>query len=111
MEKWIDDQGLADLRASGLATRDDLAPVRLSIDLRVQSIVHDELTQGLQKYNATADGAVVLNARTGEVLAMVSLPDYDPNNPFNAHEKSRLNRMTAGTFEMGSTIKSFTTAM
>ena len=42
---------------------------------------------------------------------MVSLPDYDPNNPYNAHEKDRLNRMSAGTFEMGSTIKSFTTAM
>ena len=42
---------------------------------------------------------------------MASLPDYDPNNPYNAHEKDRLNRMSAGTFEMGSTIKSFTTAM
>jgi cell division protein FtsI (penicillin-binding protein 3) len=42
---------------------------------------------------------------------MVSLPDYDPNNPFNAQEKDRLNRMSAGTFEMGSTFKIFTTAM
>ncbi len=58
-----------------------------------------------------AAGAVVLNVKTGEVMAMVSLPDYDPNNPFNAHEKDRLNRMSAGTFEMGSTIKTFTTAM
>ncbi|MCO0638174.1 penicillin-binding transpeptidase domain-containing protein, partial [Lutimaribacter sp. EGI FJ00014] len=56
-------------------------------------------------------GGVVLNARTGEVMAMASLPDYDPNNPYNALEKDRLNRMTAGVFEMGSTFKLFTTSM
>jgi cell division protein FtsI (penicillin-binding protein 3) len=111
LEKYIDDQGLADLQASGLAIAKDLKPVKLSIDLRVQHIVHDELSQGMARYHAIAAGAVVLNAKTGEVVAMVSLPDYDPNNPYNAHEKDRLNRMSAGTFEMGSTIKSFTTAM
>ena len=111
IEKYIDDQGLADLQASGLAIADDLKPFKLSMDLRVQHIVHDELAQAMEKYHAIAAGAVVLNAKTGEVLAMVSLPDYDPNNPYNAHEKDRLNRMSAGTYEMGSTIKSFTTAM
>lgn len=111
MEKYIDDQGLADLQASGLAIAGDLAPVKLSIDLRVQHIVHDELTQAMEKYQAIAAGAVVLNAKTGEVVAMASLPDYDPNNPFNALEKDRLNRMSAGVFEMGSTFKGFTTAM
>jgi cell division protein FtsI (penicillin-binding protein 3) len=111
LEKYIDEQGLSDLQASGLAIADDLKPVKLSIDLRVQHIVHDELTQAMEKYHAIAAGAVVLNVKTGEVAAMVSLPDYDPNNPYNAHEKDRLNRMSAGTFEMGSTIKTFTTAM
>lgn len=111
IEKYIDDQGLADLQAAGLAVPGDLQPVRLSIDLRVQHIVHDELTQAMQRYDTVAAGAVVLNARTGEVMAMTSLPDYDPNNPYNALEKDRLNRMTAGVFEMGSTFKMFTTAM
>ncbi|MEW9804905.1 peptidoglycan D,D-transpeptidase FtsI family protein [Mesorhizobium marinum] len=111
LEKYIDDQGLADLQASGLAVAEDLKPVKLSIDLRVQHIVHDELAQGMERYHAIAAGAVVLNAKTGEVVAMASLPDYDPNNPYNAHEKDRLNRMSAGVYEMGSTIKSFTTAM
>lgn len=111
MEKYIDDQGLADLQASGLAIAGDLAPVALSLDLRVQHIVHDELVQAMEKYQAIAAGAVVLNAKTGEVIAMASLPDYDPNNPFNALEKDRLNRMSAGVFEMGSTFKGFTTAM
>jgi cell division protein FtsI (penicillin-binding protein 3) len=111
LEKYIDDQGLADLQASGLAVADDLKPVKLSIDIRVQHIVRDELARSMEKYHAIAAGAVILNVKTGEVLAMASLPDYDPNNPVNALDKDRLNRMSAGVFEMGSTIKSFTTAM
>jgi cell division protein FtsI (penicillin-binding protein 3) len=111
LEKYIDDQGLADLQASGLAVADDLRPVKLSVDIRVQHIVHDELARAMEKYHAIAAGAVILDAKTGEVLAMASLPDYDPNNPYNAHEKDRLNRMSGGVYEMGSTIKSFTTAM
>ncbi|MGD9914974.1 MAG: peptidoglycan D,D-transpeptidase FtsI family protein [Rhizobiaceae bacterium] len=109
IEKYIDDQGLADLQSLGMAG--DLKPVRLSIDLRVQHIVHSEITDALTRYHAIAAGAVVLNARTGEVVAMASVPDYDPNNPVDAHLKDRLNRMSAGVYEMGSTFKSFTTAM
>lgn len=111
MEKYIDSQGLSDLQSAGLAAQQSLAPVRLSIDIRVQHIMRDELALAMQRYRAIAAGAVVLNIKTGEVLAMASMPDFDPNNPFNALEKDRLNRMSAGTYEMGSTIKTFTTAM
>ncbi len=111
MEKYIDDQGLADLQASGLADAKDLKPVRLSIDIRVQHIVRDEIVQAMSKYHAIAAGAVVLSVKTGEVIAMASVPDFDPNNPVNALDKDRLNRMSAGLYEMGSTFKSFTTAM
>lgn len=111
MEKYIDDQGFAELQAAGLTIGADLEPVKLSIDLRVQHIVRDELARAMERYKAIAAGAVVLDVRTGEVVAMSSLPDYDPNNPYNAQEKDRLNRMSAGVFEMGSTFKTFTTAM
>lgn len=111
MEKYIDSAGLSDLRSAGLVTEQNLEPIKLSIDIRVQHIMRDELEKAMQKYRAIAAGAVVLNVKTGEVLAMASLPDYDPNNPVNALEKDRLNRMSAGTYEMGSTIKTFTTAM
>ena len=111
LEKYIDDQGLADLQASGLANPKDLAPVKLSIDLRVQHIVRDEIVAAMQKFHAIAAGAVVLDALTGEVVAMASVPDFDPNNPVDANDKDKLNRMSAGLYEMGSTIKSFTTAM
>lgn len=111
MEKYIDEQGLSDLQASGLAIARDLKPVRLSIDLRVQHVVRDEIAAGLERYKALGAGAVVLNIKTGEVIAMASVPDFDPNNPYNAQEKDRLNRMSAGLYEMGSTFKSFTSAM
>ncbi|GAB5040004.1 peptidoglycan glycosyltransferase [Bartonella henselae] len=111
MEKYIDDAGLSDLRAAGLATEDSLKPVQLSIDVRVQTIVHDELMKAMKRYKAIAAGAVILNIHTSEVLALASLPDFDPGNPVDALKSDRLNRMTAGTFEMGSIIKSFTTAM
>ncbi|MBZ9846750.1 penicillin-binding protein 2 [Mesorhizobium sp. CA14] len=111
MEKYIDEQGLSDLQASGLAVAKDLKPVKLSIDLRVQHVVRDEIAAGLERYRAIGAGAVVLNIKTGEVMAMASVPDFDPNNPYNAQEKDRLNRMSAGLYEMGSTFKSFTSAM
>lgn len=111
MEKYVDEQGLADLQALGLAARDTLEQVQLSIDLRVQYLLREELVSALDRYKAVAAGGVILNARTGEVVAMASVPDFDPNNPHNALDKDRLNRMSAGVFEMGSTFKVFTTAM
>ncbi|MEX0956827.1 MAG: penicillin-binding protein 2 [Rhizobiaceae bacterium] len=111
IEKYIDSQGLADLRAIGLAEREALKPFQLSIDIRVQHILRDELVRATNRFRTIASGGVVLDARTGEVVAMVSLPDYDPNNPVDAHKIDRLNRMSGGVFEMGSTFKGFTMAM
>lgn len=111
MERYVDTNGLSDLRDAGFNTEKELEPVKLSIDLRVQHVIRDELAQAMERYRAIAAGAVVLDIHTGEVIGMASLPDYDPNNPVNALEKDRLNRMSAGVFEMGSTFKTFTTAM
>lgn len=111
MERYIDNQGFADLTSTGLTTNTDLEPVRLSIDLRVQNIVHEVIADAMVKDKAIAAGAVVLDARTGEVMAMASVPDFDPNNPAEGREDGWLNRMTNGTYEMGSTFKSFTLAM
>lgn len=111
MEKYVDDQGYRDLQVQGIAASGNLNPVKLSLDIRIQNIVRDELVTALTRYKAIAAGGVILDVDTGEVRAMVSLPDYDPNDPKDALLKDRLNRMSAGTFEMGSTFKSFTTAM
>ncbi len=110
-EKYIDDHGLGDLHAAGFARGGDLEPIRLSIDLRVQHIMRDELAKAMERYSAIGATGIVLNVHTGEVMAMSSLPDFDPNDPVDALKPDRLNRMSAGTYELGSVFKSFTFAM
>jgi cell division protein FtsI (penicillin-binding protein 3) len=120
MERYLDQQGLIALREAGLTSDMALEPVRLSIDLRVQAIVRDVVARAMTDYKAEAAGAVVLDVETGEVLAMASVPDYDPNQPSRLladgsvdkeYEKGWFNRMSNATFEMGSTFKAFTLAM
>jgi cell division protein FtsI (penicillin-binding protein 3) len=111
MEKWLDGQGLADLHMAGLATDRLQTPVELAVDLRVQHALRDELVAAHAKFKTQAAAGLVLDVRTGEVIAMVSEPDYDPNNPRAALDPTRINRLTTGVFEMGSTFKAFTIAM
>jgi cell division protein FtsI (penicillin-binding protein 3) len=111
IEKWLDTRGLADLHLAGLA-RDRLQkPVELAVDIRVQHAVRDELIKARTKYKALAAAGLVLDARTGEIVSMVSVPDYDPNNPREALDPTRINRLTTGVFELGSTFKALTLAM
>ncbi|MGB8277598.1 MAG: penicillin-binding protein 2 [Methylovirgula sp.] len=112
LEKYIDSQGLADLHVAGFKlTRDDLKPVVSSLDLRATYGMRDELAKGIEKYKAKAGAAAILDVNTGEVIAMASLPDFDPNEPVEALDPNRINRMTVGVYEMGSTFKALTIAM
>ena len=111
MEKWVDSNGLADLHRAGFATDRQQTPVELSVDLRVEHALRDELIKAKDKFHAKAASGLVSNVRTGEIVAMVSLPDFDPNNPKEAHDPDRINRLTTGVYEMGSTFKAFTLAM
>jgi cell division protein FtsI (penicillin-binding protein 3) len=115
MERYLDNQGLAELAKLGMTSVNaKLEPVKLSMDIRVQNIVHEVLANGMEKYKAIGAGAVVLDANTGEVIALGSMPDFDPNDPggsINRQTKSDMNRMSGGVFEMGSTFKAFTSAM
>ena len=111
IEQWLDNQGLAALHMAGLATDRLQLPVNLALDLRVQFALHDELTKAREKFKAKAAAGVILNVNTGEVVALVSEPDFDPNNPREAREPDRINRMTTGVYEMGSTFKALTLAM
>jgi cell division protein FtsI (penicillin-binding protein 3) len=112
MEKYIDTQGLQDLNGAGFALQAaDLKPIQLSLDLRAQHALRDELAKGMEKYRAKATAGAILDVTTGEVIALVSLPDFDPNNPVDALEKDRINRVNVGVYEMGSTFKAITTAM
>ena len=111
IEKWLDGNGLAALHAAGLATDRLQEPVQLSIDLRAQHAMRDELLAARDKFKAKAAAGVITDVRTGEILAMVSVPDFDPNNPKEASDPTRINRLTTGVFEMGSTFKALTVAM
>jgi cell division protein FtsI (penicillin-binding protein 3) len=112
IEKYIDGQGLQDLNGAGFnIDSTDLEPVQLSLDLRVQHALRDELEKGMTKFKAKATAGAILDVNTGEVIALVSLPDFDPNNPVDALEKDRINRINVGVFEMGSTFKALTVAM
>ncbi len=85
--------------------------VALSVDLRIQHLVREELLGAVKKHRAIGAMGVVLDVRTGETLAMVSLPEYDPHDPSRTSEETRFNRVTLGTYEMGSTFKIMNTAM
>src|ERR1700723_2001544 len=111
IEKWLDTQGLAALHMAGLATDRLQTPVQLAVDLRVQHALRDELVKARDKFHAIAAAGLVLNVRTGEIVAMVSEPDYDPNIPHNPRDPGLINRLTTGVYEMGSTFKAFTVAM
>ena len=111
MEKWVDGQGLAALHMAGLATDRLQRPVQLSLDLRVQYALREELVKARAKFKAKAAAGLVLNVNTGEVVALVSEPDYDPNDPVTANDPNRINRITTGVYELGSTFKILTVAM
>jgi cell division protein FtsI (penicillin-binding protein 3) len=112
IEKYIDNQGLGDLNKAGFQmSQADLKPIRLSVDLRVTHAVRDELARGIERYKAKGGAAAIMDVTTGEVIALASLPDYDPNNPVDALDPNRINRMSVGVFEMGSTFKALTLAM
>jgi len=112
IEKYIDTQGNKALNEFGfVAKQTDLKPVQLSLDLRAQFAVRDELAWGIDHFKAKAGASMILDVTTGEVIALVSMPDFDPNDPKDALSPDRINRMNVGVYEMGSTFKAMTLAM
>src|SRR6185503_10747040 len=81
MEKWLDTNGLADLHRAGFATDRLQKPIELAVDIRVEHALRDELIKAKDKFHAHAASGIVSNVKTGEIVAMVSLPDFDPNSP------------------------------
>nr|WP_127143069.1 penicillin-binding protein 2 [Pelagibacterium montanilacus] len=110
VEKHLDDDNLALLQDLGLARGNAMSPVELTIDMRIQNVLYDELGDALERYQAIAAAGAIMDVRTGEVIAMVSLPDFDPNAPATMLEEGSFNRMTAVKFEPGSTFKTITFA-
>lgn len=84
--------------------------VTASIDIRVQQILEEELAAGLEEFQAKAAWGGVLDVETGEVIALASLPDFDPNAPGAAEADFRRNRAVYDNYELGSAFKAFTAA-
>ncbi|MBL8661209.1 MAG: penicillin-binding protein 2 [Candidatus Odyssella sp.] len=85
--------------------------IQLSLDLRVQHVLREELAAAVKRHHAIGAMGVILDVHTGETKALVSLPEFDPHEPGRASEEGRFNRVTLGTYEMGSTFKILNTAM
>lgn len=85
--------------------------IRLALDSKVQYLAYSQLKQAVEENKAKAGGVVVLDAKTGEILALANLPTYNPNNRHNLSGAQLRNRAVTDTFEPGSTLKPFTAAM
>ncbi|MBT5895567.1 MAG: penicillin-binding protein 2, partial [Rhodospirillaceae bacterium] len=85
--------------------------LQLALDARVQHVLRDELVAAMVRFRAAGAAGLVMDADTGEILALTSLPDFDPNHPTAAPVLSRFNRATKGVYELGSVFKVLTVAM
>lgn len=107
----IDAQGIAGLEKGLDARLDAGESIQLSIDLRLQEMVRNELQATIAKFKATAGNVLIMDVNTGEILSMVSLPDFNPYEPGGVNDDAMFNRNTLGVYEMGSTFKIFNTAL
>jgi len=113
--------GYVDIDSNGIAgverymDRDsdlqDGQSLQLAIDLRVQHVLYDELSKQFEKFKAAGATAIIADVDSGEIIGMVSLPDFDPNFPSKSGATEKFNIATLGSYEMGSTFKAITAAM
>ena len=106
-----DNNGLTGIESGmneALAKGDD---VHLSIDVAIQAILREEIETQISKFQAIGGGGIVMDVKTGEIIAMVSLPHYNANSYSRADKDAQFNRATKGVYEMGSTFKILNTAM
>ena len=98
-----------DERLSDPATR--VQPVQLSISSRIQQALEHELEAAMTTFSAVGAAGIIMDIHTGEILAMTSLPQVNPNRPGQGTPEEMFNRATLGVYELGSTFKPFTVAM
>lgn len=116
----IDNVGEAGIeRGLNRTIRGDSQPVTMALDARVQFVLKDELQKVIDQFSAKGAAGIIMNVNTGEIVAMASLPDFDPNHPPSTNPKDEspldkdriFNKITSGEYELGSVFKVFNTAM
>ncbi|WP_022728376.1 peptidoglycan D,D-transpeptidase FtsI family protein [Fodinicurvata sediminis] len=107
----IDGQGIAGMEKTfEERLRGGTAPLELSLDMRLQHIMAEELQAAMTEYSGIGASGLIMDVDTGEILAMVSLPTFDPDHPGAASDEARFNRATLGVYEVGSVFKIFSAA-
>jgi len=86
-------------------------PLQLTLDTNIQYIIDDELNRALETFSATGGGALLMDVKNGEVLSLVSLPNFDINKRASINDKKYINKITKGVYELGSIFKTFTIAL
>ncbi len=86
-------------------------PLQLTLDTNLQHIINDELIGSLKTFKATGGGALLMNSSNGEILSLVSLPNFNINKRASIKDKKFINKITKGVYELGSIFKTFTVAL
>ena len=86
-------------------------PLTLTVDLNIQHVINKELKKSISTFNANGAGALLMDADNGEVISLVSLPDFDLNKREKINADEFTNKITKGIFELGSIFKTFTVAL
>ena len=107
----LDNNGISGLEKS---LDDDLkktkVPIRLTVDKDIQFLIREELIKFNEIFNTKGSAAILMNVNNGEILSLISLPDFDPNIRKKIIDKNFINRATKGIYEFGSVFKTFTLA-
>jgi len=103
IEKYFDKE----LKDKNLAEK----PLELTLDSNIQYIINKELNNAIKTFNATGGGALLMNVNNGEILSLVSLPNFDINQRLDIRDKKYINKITKGVYELGSIFKTFTVGL
>jgi len=108
----VDNLGLAGIEKSlDARLQQEPSAITTSIDLRLQMLLHRELSSTVTEFRAEGGTGIIMDISNGEILSMVSLPDFDPHRPSDSKDEEKFNSSALGVYEMGSTFKIFNTAM
>ena len=86
-------------------------PLKLTLDSNIQHIINKELNNAIKTFNATGAGGLLINVNTGDIISLVSLPNFNINQRINIKDKKFINKITKGVYELGSIFKTFTVAL
>ena len=106
-----DNNGISGLEKSiDKKLKNSQEPIKLTVDKNIQYLVRNELVKFNEIFSTKGSAAILMNVRNGEILSLVSLPDFDPNKREEISDLNFINRATKGVYEFGSVFKTFTLA-